>query len=460
MRKQLIMVLAVVALSGAATACSSSGTSPAPSQAPTTAASTGVTPTVLPSATAAAVTGDITVLTNRTDIVDSVFVAKYVPEFQKLYPNVNVKFEALKNYDTDVPIRMNTTAYGDVLLIPNAIKPDQLASYFTPLGTITDLGKTYRRVTEQSFGDTVYGLPVVVNANGIVYNKKVWDAAGITSLPKTPDEFVADLKTVKAKNPTIIPYYTNYKDAWPLTQWQSNTGEITADANYSGSALWKDDAPWTAGKDQYVVYKLLYDIVKGGLAERDPSTTDWETSKGLLGSGKVSSMALGSWAISQMQAAAVTAGGVATDISYMPFPYQVNGKFVSNIGGDWKMAVNKNSKNQAAALAWLYWFENSSGFSFDQGGINPVLAGKNAPQYADFDKAGVQYLEQAPAVPGSQAYLGQIQDKSKIQLFGSDWVARIVDSARGSSKETLDQIFTDLNTKWKAARAALKIPSA
>jgi raffinose/stachyose/melibiose transport system substrate-binding protein len=452
-RKRLTSILAVLLISGVASACSSAGaTSSATAAAPGSQA-----PVVNPSA---AVTGSITVLTNRTDIVDSVFVAKYVPEFQKLYPNVQVKFEAIKNYDTDVPIRMNTTEYGDVLLIPNAIKPDQLASYFTPLGKIADLSKTYRRVTEQSFYDDVYGLPVVVNANGLVYNKKIWDAAGITSLPKTTDEFIADLKAIKAKNSATIPYYTNYKDAWPLTQWQSNVGEISGDANYTGSTVWKDDAPWAAGKDQAVIYKLLYDIVKEGLCERDPSTTDWESSKGLMGTGKVATMALGSWAISQMQQAAVDAGGAATDISYMPFPNQVGGKFVSNIGGDWKIAVNKHSKYQAASLAWLYWFETQSGFSYDQGGINPVLTGKNGAQYADFDKAGVTYLEQNPATPGNQAWLGQIQDKSKVQLYASDWVARIVDSARGASKETLDQIFADLNAKWKAARAALNVPSA
>lgn len=462
MLKRLSAILAVLALSGATAACSSGAATPTaapPTTAPTAAvvASATVAPSGGPNTT---VTGTITVLTNRTDIVDTVFTAKYVPEFQKLYPNVQVKFEALKNYDTDVPIRMNTTQYGDVLLIPNAIKPDQLASYFTPLGTVADLSKTYRRVTEQSFGDTVYGLPVTINANGIVYNKKIWAAAGITSLPKTPDEFIADLKAIKAKSSSVVPYYTNYKDAWPLTQWQGNVGEITNDANFTGSTLWKDDAPWAAGKDQYVIYKMLYDIVKQGLAERDPTTTDWETSKGLIGGGKVATMLLGSWAITQMQDAAKTAGGSADDIGYMPFPYQVGGKFVSNVGGDYKMAVNKNSPNQAAALAWLNWFENSSGFSFDQGGINPLLAGKNAPQYADFDKAGVAYLEQAPAAPGNQAWLGQIQDKSKVQLYGSDWVARLVDSARGASSETMDQIFSDLNAKWKAARAALSVPSA
>jgi len=144
----------------------------------------------------------------------------------------------------------------------------------------------------------------------------------------------------------------------------------------------------------------------------------------------------------------------------MPFPAQVDGKFTSNIAGDYKMAINKNSPNQDAAKAFLYWYINSSGYSYDQGGINPVIAGKDAPQYKDFNDAGVQYIQQASATAGNQAWVGQIQDKSNIQLYGQDWPQRIVDAARGASKETLDQIFADLNAKWAAARKDVGAPSS
>ena len=96
---------------------------------------------------------------------------------------------------------MNTTQYGDVLLIPNSVTPDQLPTFFEPLGTVDDLAKTYNFVTEQAYQGKVYGIAITGNANGIVYNKKIWDEAGITTLPKTPDEFLADLKQIKAKVP-------------------------------------------------------------------------------------------------------------------------------------------------------------------------------------------------------------------------------------------------------------------
>ena len=51
----------------------------------------------------------------------------------------------------------------------------------------------------------MYGIPSTGNAQGIVYNKKVFEAAGITTLPKTPDEFLDDLQKIKDSILPLIP---------------------------------------------------------------------------------------------------------------------------------------------------------------------------------------------------------------------------------------------------------------
>ena len=68
-----------------------------------------------------------------------------------------------------------------------------------------------------------------------------------------------------------------------------------------------------------VIDSLLYDAVEAGLTEADPTTTNWEESKRLLGTGKVATMVLGSWAIAQMQAAA-RRRRKRDDIGYLPVP--------------------------------------------------------------------------------------------------------------------------------------------
>jgi raffinose/stachyose/melibiose transport system substrate-binding protein len=390
--------------------------------------------------------GSITVLTNRTDLVDTVF-QDYAKTFGAKYPNISVKFEAITDYEGEVRIRMNTTDYGDVLLIPRSVSPDQFGDFFEPLGATADLSKTYRFTTEAAFGDQTYGLAVTGNATGFVYNKKVWAAAGITALPTTPDEFLADLKAIKDTT-EAVPYYTNYKDGWPLTQWESMRGLISADADYANK-MSESDAPWTAGDDHFVMDKLLYDIVASGYSEDDPTTTDWETSKGLIGSGEVATMNLGSWSIVQMQEAATD----PADIGYMPFPTQVDGKFYTAVSGDYKIAINKNSSNKEAARAWLDWFTNESNFAFDQGGIPPLLTGANPPQLQDFIDADVVFIEQNPAPADKAGLLENIDKEAEINLFDGKYRQRIIDAAKGNSGESLDDIFADLNSRWAAARA-------
>lgn len=402
----------------------------------------------------------ITVLTNRTDIVDSVFAEQYVPEFQKTYPNVQVKFEALKNYDTDVQTRMNTKDYGDVLLIPNSVPVEQLPTFFESLGSVEELSSQYNWVTERAFDGQVYGIAQTGNANGVVYNKKVWDAAGITDLPTTPDEFLADLQAIKDANAGnadfVAPYYTNYKDGWPLVQWVGNRGSVTNDPAWE-IGLIRDAAPFSEGKDLYVLSKLQHDIVAQGLSEEDPATTDWETSKGLLGSGKIAAMVLGSWSVTQMQQAAVAAGASADDIHYMPFPAWVDGTPISVSGGDYKLAINVNSGCKDGAKAWLEWFLKDSGYAFAEGGLSPVKGGQNSPIYADLEAAGTQFIELSPASGDDVGLLDQIQNESEVNLYDPSWRQRIIDGARGATGETLDAIFADLNAKWADAQSSLGI---
>ncbi|GMA37658.1 ABC transporter substrate-binding protein [Demequina litorisediminis] len=235
-----------------------------------------------------------------------------------------------------------------------------------------------------------YGIAITGNANGIVYNKAVWEAAGITDLPTTSDEFIADLQAI-ADNTEATPLYTNYADGWPLTQWESNRGEITANPDYVNE-MTQTDAPWTEGSDHYVMDSLLFDAVAAGLTETDPTTTNWEQSKSDLGTGKIGAMVLGSWAITQMQDAADD----AADIGYMPFPAQVDGTFHSVTSGDYKNAINVNSENKDAARAWIEWFADESGYAASQGGISPRLDGPTPDTLADFEAAGVEYIEPEP----------------------------------------------------------------
>lgn len=391
------------------------------------------------------ISGSITVLTNRTDIVDTVFV-EYAAQFNEIYPNVEVEFEALTDYPGEVKIRMNTTDYGDVLLIPNEIQPQEYKDFFTPLGSYDELNEKYIFAHEKAFDGVVYGIPVVGNAQGIVYNKAVFAEAGITELPTTSEAFLEAMQMIK-DNTDAIPYYTNYAAGWPLNQWEGNRGGMSCNDNYVIELAYTD-TPFGEGSDHHTIYSLMYDLVANGLVEEDPSTTDWETSKGLLGTGQIASMVLGSWSIVQMQEAADN----PDDIGYMPFPANVDGQSCTSANGDWKMGINVNSEHQAAARAWVDWFLDESGFAEGQGGIPPVKGAPLPSTLAAFEELNVQLISQNPAPEGEEGWVSNIDSEAEVGLYSPNFKRRIVDAARGNTDETLDDIFADLNSRWAGVR--------
>jgi len=394
-------------------------------------------------------TGTITVLTNRTDLVDTTF-KDYAAQFEKKYPGTDVKFEALTDYEGDAKIRLSSKDYGDALLIPSStVTKDKYSSYFEPLGKTSDLEKTYRFAGDGSYNGEVYGISTFGSAMGIVINKTVWKDAGITTPPATQDEYLADLKAIKDKT-DAIPYYTNYKDGWPLAGLENALGTTQgADARMKLAA---DKSPWKAGSDQYNIDDMLFTTVSEGLSEPDPTTTNWEESKDLLAQGKIGTMALGSWAVSQMQDAATKAGKSADEIGFWPMPWQTDGKFTSVTTTDKLLAVNKNSKNKATAKAWVNWFINDSGYAKSQGAISPVKSDPAPSTLKDFQDIGVEYVELNPDPKGKESLLTDIANTSEVDIFGNTYRQKLIDVARGAAAGTEGSYFATLNKQWAAAK--------
>lgn len=394
------------------------------------------------------VKGDLKVVTWRTDLVEDGTFDEYAAEFNKLYPDVNVTFEGITDYEGEMKTRLSTKNYGDVIGIPT-MQPSQFEQFLEPLGETSDFEDTYRFLTTHTYDGTQYGLAIGGNAQGVLYNKKVFEEAGITEPATSEDQFIADLQKVK-DNTDAIPLYTNYKDGWPLSQSFSNLGSITNDPD-AAIHMAKDDAPWTEGSDIYAIDSLLFDAVHAGLTEADPLTTNWEQSKVDIGTGKIAAMTLGSWAISQMQAAAEDNGGSADDIGYMAFPSNLDGTQYAIIGGDYNLGVSKYSKSKAAAWAWITWLIEDSGFTETQGMISTVSAKELPENLGDFTAANVELMETNPAPAGEESLLSDVSNDSQIDLWGPIYRQKLVDIARGAADGDKDGYFAELNERWAAS---------
>ena len=268
-------------------------------------------------------TADIKVLTHKTDVVDTLF-ADYVKQFNELYPNIKITYEAVTNYADDMTMRLTTDDWGDICMMPTTVDKADYPSKFVSFGSVADLENDYIMLNNNAYDGQSYGIPSMGNVQGIVYNKKVFADAGITELPKTPEEFLDALQKIK-DNTDAIPLYTNFAAVWTMGAWNAYiSGSATGDADFTNMGLTHGLNPFQKHDDMtgpYAVYYTLYEAVARGLVEDDPTTTDWEGSKGMINNGEIGCMVLGSWAITQMQAG----GSNPDDIAYMPFPITVNG---------------------------------------------------------------------------------------------------------------------------------------
>ncbi|MFV2119041.1 ABC transporter substrate-binding protein [Streptomyces sp. Act-28] len=390
--------------------------------------------------------GEIKVLTHRTDLVQNGVMEKYAAEFNKTHPKVKVTFEALTDYEGEVKIRMNTEDYGDVLMIPAAVAKNDYPKFFAPLGTSEELGTKYRFSDKTDVGGKVYGIAQFGTANGFLYNKAVWRKAGITDWPTTPQEFLADLRAIGAKT-DAVPYYTNFKDGWPLTAWSNDIGSVGCDAK-ANDKLAGPVSPWKQGGELHAIDSLLHDIVKGGLSEKDPNTTNWEASKDMIAKGRIATMHLGSWAITQMRDAARKAGTDPADIGFMPFPAQKGGSFCATLVTDYQQAVNAHSEHKAAARAWIDWFTEKSGYSAKEGAISAVKAAAMPDTLVDFGDNDVKLVERSEAETGK---VNAIDNAAEIGLAKPDYRRQLIDIARGAQKGDIRSFFADLDKRWNEA---------
>lgn len=358
------------------------------------------------------------------------------------------------NYAEDALTHLQSGNYETVMCIP-AVDMADLSTYFMSFGDYDTMSSLVNYSNRWLYQGQVYGVPLAATTQGIVYNKKVFADAGVTDVPKTPEEFIAALKAIKDKNPDCIPLYTNYAAGWTMGAWDDYISiTATGDATYKNQKLAHTKDPFKNYGDDthaYAVYKILYDAVSQGLTEDDYSTTDWESCKGMINNGEIGCMVLGSWAYPQMEAG----GPNADDIGYIPFPISVNGKQYASSGADYCYGINVNASDdeKQAALVFVKWMTEKSGYAYNEDSLALVPGSESK---ISFD--GVDFVADEAALEGEEDYLNQLNSESELNVSngGNDKIQAIIEHAANGDM-SFDDIMAEWNQKWSDAQESLGI---
>lgn len=385
--------------------------------------------------------GSLEILSNIEESV----MQEYLDAFCKKYPEVEVNYQFYTDYENEVKARMESGDYGDVLFVPGFAGSSDYVKYFAPLGTYEELSEKYNYLESSKYIEqTVYGIPSSAYLSGIIYNKDVFYQAGISETPKSIEEFYEALQYISERT-DAIPFYTNYAADWTLQFWERFPYiEMTGNPDYKENVFVNISNPFSEGTTHYQVYQLLYDIVQGGLSERNPLMSDWELSKAWLNEGKIGCMAIGSWAVAQCK----EAGTNGDSIAFMPFPNEIDGRQYMSIFTDYSYAISKNSKNKAAAKAYVDFMLDESGYAINRETLSIVKTDPYPNSYGNMENVIV--LVNHPAT--GENYQKKLKLSSKLNLEDYSETRRIIEAALGLREESFDDIMKDWNERWESSR--------
>ncbi|MEZ0107668.1 N,N'-diacetylchitobiose transport system substrate-binding protein [Catenulispora sp. EB89] len=233
--------------------------------------------------------------------------------------------------NTDVPLFAASSGLTD---ITSALPQLQNGQHWLPglEGPATVDGKSY-------------GAPLFAGNRAVIYNKKIWAAAGITTAPTTFTQLTSDLDAIKAKNPApdFSAFYFPGRYWYGALQfvWDAGGQLATESGGKWSGALESPQAQQGLAAWKSFVGKY------SSTASQDVDTTapDFNT---LFAQGKTATILN-----STINRVLKVDPSLQNDIGTFPFPSATDGKTQPVFLGGSDLAIAAKSKNQALALAYL-----------------------------------------------------------------------------------------------------------
>jgi len=196
-------------------------------------------------------------------------------------------------------------------------------------------------------GKTTFCVPVAAVLHGFIYNKDAFKKAGIAAVPKTSQEFFADLDKIKADG-TYVPLAMGTPDQWEAaTMAYQNIGPNYWHGEEGRKALIAGtekltDPEWVAPFKEMAKWGRY--MGEGYKAQSYPD------SQNLFTLGRAAIYPAGSWEIAQFESQAQFPMGAFPP----PVPKAGDPCYVSD-HVDIAFGMNAKTKNPDAAKAFLTW---------------------------------------------------------------------------------------------------------
>ncbi|WP_042166955.1 ABC transporter substrate-binding protein [Paenibacillus gorillae] len=407
--------------------------------------------------------GDIVTITHYTiDSPDRTFVEKLIPDFEAKHPNIKVKVTKAPYEQFDSKLQSAIAAknapdvtshwgYGGFMEYYNKGMLMDLSPYLTDFKA-SDYNIPEDVMNIYKVDGKTYGIPVNSYVTVMLYNKDLFDKAGLPYPPSdyedkswTFDKMVEYAKalTVDSKNLNEAQYGVDF-----------GFGERDQRPQYFGGNVYSDDT-WTNGgkpseinltKPEVVeafkkVYGLIYD------QKVSPTPAFSKSVSGQFGdpflSGKIGMSVVGSWSLAASSDFSFNVGVAAV-------PQGPNEKVRSVLYVD-PLFVLKDSKHPKEALEWIEYLVTAEvqEKSIELSGGNPPVNQQAAEKYySNFEGIDPEHIKQVfdgAYKYGFESYNHLISNYSQInELF----INELASVENGDKK--VEDVLPVIETKLKA----------
>lgn len=339
---------------------------------------------------------------NRTEIF-----SRIVEDFNESQSEVHVTFTATgTNHLEELMTRLAT---GEAPDLTSQLQGYELASY-VEAGHIKDIsGQPYMKYIRDTELDTVtidggvYGIPMDTQAWGVFYNKKLFEQAGISEVPKTVTELRECVDKLQAAG--ITPFAAGYGTEWTIGQYLGygcssilTPKAVELGENYK-KGNWTFDLP---GMD--LAFDVL-DFVNENTQER-PFDTDVSGQYAVFAKEEAAMMLQGNWSILQVRELnpdmqmGIFPLPISEDEEALVFPKQYG--FVINV----LAKTDEDPEKEAAINTFMEYFlnpENGGGYYYDEIGV-PTANAVAEPKLDEASEILQEYLEENKTVFTYYAY--------------------------------------------------------
>ncbi|MFJ4717438.1 extracellular solute-binding protein [Streptomyces sp. NPDC088785] len=360
-----------------------------------------------------------------------------IADFEKAHSDIRVKYvnvpfdQAQNKFDTAA----GASGAPDVLRAEVGWTPAfAKKSYLLPLdGTdaLADKDKFKPNLIKQAqYEGKTYGVPLVTDTLGLVYNKALFKKAGITEAPTTWDQLKKDAATIKAK--TGVDGYFGSEKGYYFQPFLLGEGTDTVDA--AAKKITLDSA---AGRQAAKTWLSTFD--GKGLHKADVTADSYAHRQDAFVNGKVAMTVEGPWEVTNFYKGSAFKDkanlGVAT------VPAGSSGKAGAPTGGhNLSVYAGSDKAHQAASLTFVQWMTSAK--------TQTRIALKNAT-LPTRDDAYTSAVTADPGLAGYQKVLAAASPRPELPEYSSLWGPLDTELPKAASgKESLDKMFSSVTTQY------------